>query len=140
MWVKRVGGMVFACIILVGMICVPASAEEMDYFSLESVLENRVEPFATNSFAMTIPVKSLAKASSGLSLEAGESVTIKASYTPFSATVDVGLITPSGKFYGYSISGGTIDKTIQVDERGTYTLQIRNNSNYEVQVSGYVNY
>ena len=73
-------------------------------------------------------------------MAAGETVTIKASYSPFSASVDFGLVAPDGKFYYFNITDGSIDKTIQVDESGNYTLQVRNNSNYEVKVSGFVNY
>lgn len=140
MCVKKAGCIVLVCIVLLGIICIPAGADESNYFVLKDTSRNSAATFASNSFTMSIPVKSLSKASTSLSLEAGESVTIKASYSPFSAVLDVGLITPSGKYYGYSVSGGTVNNTIQVDERGNYTLQIRNNSNYEVQVSGYVNY
>ena len=73
-------------------------------------------------------------------LEAGEIVTIKASYSPFSASVDFGLIAPDGLFHFINVTNGSIDESIEVDERGTYTLAIRNNSSKTVNVSGYINY
>lgn len=73
-------------------------------------------------------------------LAAGETVTIKASYAPFSASVDFGLIAPNGVYYYFNITNGSIDKTIQVSESGDYILQIRNNADVEVEVAGFVNY
>lgn len=52
-------------------------------------------------------------------MEAGETITVSATYTPRSASVD---------------------KTIRVNQRGDYTLAIRNNSSNTVSVSGFVNY
>ncbi len=60
--------------------------------------------------------------------------------SPFSASLDVGLIAPDGNFYYFSVNDGIIDETIQVNESGNYTFQIRNNSGTEVKVSGFVNY
>ena len=54
---------------------------------------------ATGRFSMEVPGGALVKASSSFPLEAGETVTIKATYTPFSASVDFGLIAPDGYFY-----------------------------------------
>ena len=47
---------------------------------------------ASGSFNITIKAGRTGKSSTLLPLEAGEKVTIKASYTPFSARVDVGLM------------------------------------------------
>ena len=95
---------------------------------------------ATGRFSMDVPGGALVKASSSFPLEAGETVTIKATYTPFSASVDFGLVDSQGTFYYFNVTDGSVDKTIQVEESGDYTLQIRNNSNVEVKVSGFVNY
>ena len=73
-------------------------------------------------------------------IEAGETVTIKATYTPFSASVDFGLIAPDGYFYYLNADDGSFDETIKVDERGNYTFAVQNNSSKAVSVSGYVNY
>lgn len=54
---------------------------------------------ATGRFSMDVPGGALVKASSSFPLEAGETVTIKATYTPFSTSVDFGLIAPDGYFY-----------------------------------------
>ena len=73
-------------------------------------------------------------------MEAGETVTIKASYSPFSADMDFGLIAPNGRFYYVSVNDGSVDQTIEITQRGEYVLAIRNNASYSVNVSGYVNY
>ncbi len=95
---------------------------------------------ATGRFSMEVPGGALVKASSSFPLEAGETVTIKATYTPFSASVDFGLIAPDGYFYYLNADDGSFDETIKVDERGNYTFAVQNNSSKAVSVSGYVNY
>ena len=95
---------------------------------------------ATGRFSMEVPGGALVKASSSFPLEAGETVTIKATYTPFSGSVDFGLIAPDGYFYYLNADDGSFDETIKVDERGNYTFAVQNNSSKAVSVSGYVNY
>lgn len=73
-------------------------------------------------------------------MEAGETVTIKATYSPFSASVDFGLVDGKGKFHYLTVNNGTFDKTIKVDTRGNYVFAVRNNSSQSISVSGYVRY
>lgn len=47
---------------------------------------------ATGKFDIEVPGNTAVKANSRFPLEIGEVVTIKASYSPFSASVDIGLI------------------------------------------------
>ena len=96
--------------------------------------------FATGKFSMDVPGNTAVKAGSSFPLEVGEVVTIKATYSPFSASVDFGLIAPDGLFYGLNTTTGSFDKAIEVNQRGYYTLAVRNNSSSTISVSGYVNY
>lgn len=132
--------MVLVSVLFVGTLIFPASAAENGTSPIVSFSEDAVAPLATNSFSMPIPARTKAIANMSFPLMAGETVTIKASYAPFSASVDFGLIAPDGKFYYFNITNGSIDKTIKISESGSYTLQIRNNSDGEVKVSGFVNY
>lgn len=95
---------------------------------------------ATGRFNMDVPGGMIVKANSSFPLEAGEMVTIKASYTPFSASVDFGLIAPDGYFHYINVDNGTFDETIKVDKRGNYIFAVMNNSSETISVSGYVNY
>ena len=140
MRVKRIICMVLACVAIVGAVSVPASAAEIEITALENFTDKLIAPFATRSFNMSIPAKSKVIANSSFPLAAWETVTIKASYSPFSASVDFGLVDSQGTFYYFNVTDGSVYKTIQVEESGDYTLQIRNNSNVEVKVSGFVNY
>lgn len=140
MRVKRIICMVLACVAIVGAVSVPASAAEIEITALENFTDKLIAPFATRSFNMSIPAKSKVIANSSFPLAAWETVTIKASYSPFSASVDFGLVDSQGTFYYFNVTDGSVDKTIQVEQSGDYTLQIRNNSNVEVKVSGFVNY
>lgn len=89
---------------------------------------------------MDVPANTSRKASTSFPLEAGEVVTIKASYSPFSAKVDFGLIDSSGRFHYVTVTDGSVDEAVTVTERGNYTFAVRNNSAYSISVSGYVNY
>lgn len=95
---------------------------------------------ATGKFDIEVPANSAVKAGSSFPLEVGEVVTIKATYSPFSASVDFGLIAPDGLFYGLNTTTGSFDKAIKVNQRGHYYFAIRNNSSGKISASGYVNY
>lgn len=138
---KRIICMILICMMLITSITSPVYAAEADYYGPPRIsIDNNISPLATGSFNMTIPANTKAVANSSFRLAAGETVTIKASYSPFSASVDFGLIAPDGKFYYFNVTDGSIDKSIQVSDSGEYTLQIRNNSENAVQVMGFVNY
>ena len=136
MQIKRRLSMVLCCMLLVSMISLPVNAAEIQATTQAISLS----PRATGSFNWTIPAKTKAQGDIVFPLAAGETVTIKASYSPFSASVDFGVIAPDGGYYGFNITSGSIDKTIRVSESGDYILQIRNNSSTEIEVSGFVNY
>lgn len=140
MRLKRFFCMVLACVLTVGSFSMPADAAESEETTPVNMMLNFLTPRATGSFSMTIPAKTKLSANTSFPLAAGETVTIKASYAPFSASVDFGLIAPNGVYYYFNITNGSIDKTIQVPESGDYILQIRNNADFEVEVAGFVNY
>lgn len=96
--------------------------------------------YASGRFNMDVPGNSTAKSSSSLPLEVGEVVTIKATYSPFSASVDFGLIAPDGYFYSMNADDGVFDEAIEVSQRGYYYFAVRNNSSETINVSGYINY
>lgn len=122
-------------ILAMSCICIHASAMESTLNEEEVAIAR-----ATGKFSMDISANSSKKASTSFPLEAGEAVTIKASYSPFSANVDFGLIAPNGRFYYVTVTDGSVDETVTVTERGNYTFMVRNNSTYPINVSGYVNY
>lgn len=95
---------------------------------------------ATGHFSMEIPGNTTVKAATSFPLVAGETVAINAVYTPQSASVDFGLLAPDGLFHPVNTTDGSFDETIVVNEKGNYTLVIRNNSSYTISVSGYVTY
>lgn len=132
---KKYISIMLVVILAMSCICIPASAMG-NALNGEEVAIAR----ATGRFSMDISANSSKKASTRFSLEAGEVVTIKASYSPFSANVDFGLIAPNGRFYYVTVTDGSVDEAVTVTERGDYTFAIRNNSAYPINVSGYVNY
>lgn len=95
---------------------------------------------ATGSVDFTVSAEGTATASNSFSMEAGETVTINCSYSPASASIDFGLIAPDGTFYYKTITGGSINETVEVPERGRYTFGVRNHSSVDVRIVGFVNY
>ena len=94
----------------------------------------------SGSLDVTISAKTTVSAGESFFLEAGETVTINCSYSPASASMDFGLLDSNGSFHYLNATGGSIYKTIQVSQRGSYTLAIRNNSSSSVRVMGFVTY
>lgn len=88
MQTKRRLSMVLCCMLLVSMISLPASAAEIQATTQEISFDDFISPCATGSFNWTIPAKTKAQGDIVFPLAAGETVTIKASYSPFSASVD----------------------------------------------------
>lgn len=135
MKVKKLFCLVLACIATISLKCINASATESTNQGTNASIAR-----ASERFSMDIMANSISLADSSFPLEVGERVTIKASYSPFTANVDFGLIAPDGLFYSINVTTGSIDRTIQVNQRGDYTFAVRNNSSETVSVSGYVNY
>ncbi len=101
---------------------------------------NMVSSRATSRFTIDVPAGTLRQANTSFPLDPGEVVTIKASYSPFSAKVDFGLIAPNGRFYYVTVTNGSVDQSIEITQRGEYTFAVRNNSSYSINATGYVNY
>ena len=111
-----------------------------DAAALDPGSDESISVRAMGKFSMDVPANTVVKAGSSFPLEVGEVVTIKATYSPFAASVDFGLIAPDGLFYGLNTKTGSFDKSIEVNQRGNYYLAVRNNSSSTISVSGYVNY
>ena len=79
-------------------------------------------------------------ADTSFTMSAGETVWIRANYSPENASLDFGLVDSNEKFHYINVTTGSIDKTIEIPENGDYTLAIRNNSSKSVKVTGVVRY
>ena len=124
MKVKKIFGSILAGVLIVSGVGMSANAADIAPKNVEHrdrVIELSLER-ASGSFNMTVPAKSILRADKSFPLEAGETVTIKATYSPL------------------TVSNGTFDKTIKVDTRGNYVFAVRNNSSQSISVSGYVKY
>lgn len=95
---------------------------------------------ATNKVDMTVPADSIVRTETPLSMEAGEVVTISCTYSPRTADVDFGLLTPQKTFRYISGEDGLCRQTIQISQTGNYYFAVRNNSSGPVEVLGYVYY
>ena len=126
-----------SCFTIVGGCSIPAAAEgSEDHLAKMEIMMER----ASGKFDFPIPANTIMEASSSFPLEYGEKVTITASYSPTSASLDFGLIDSQNNYHWLSASKGSFQATITIDQRGNYTFAVRNNSDYEVSVTGFVNY
>ena len=95
---------------------------------------------ATNRVNITAMPNKTATIGTSLSMAADETVTINCTYSPRTADVDFGLITPRGTFVFVEGEDGNCNQTIQVSQTGDYYFAVRNNSSNDVEVLGYVYY
>lgn len=95
---------------------------------------------ATNRVNITAMPNKTATIGTSLSMEADETVTINCTYSPRTADVDFGLITPRGTFVFVEGEDGNCNQTIQVSQTGDYYFAVRNNSSNDVEVLGYAYY
>lgn len=112
--------------------------EMIDFSKVEALEEKSMR--VTGSLNGNISAKTLAASEQKFSLEVGETVTLNCSYSPASASVDFGVIAPDGYFYFLNVKEGSINRSIMVSQRGSYSLAIRNNSSHTVTVVGFVTY
>lgn len=94
----------------------------------------------TNRVDVTTEPNTTATIGTSLSIEADETVTINCTYSPRTADVDFGLITPRGTFVFVEGEDGSCNQTIQVSQTGDYYFAVRNNSSNDVEVLGYAYY
>ena len=138
---RRLLSIVLVCVSMLSCLCINAGAAENTETLPGNCKESEaVIMRASGSFNMSIAAHGKGTADKEFPLEAGETVRIYATYSPDDASVDFGLIDPDGVFHYFNVSDGSIDETIEIEERGSYTLAIRNNSEEEIRLSGFVKY
>ena len=95
MRLKRFLGLVLAVALFVSLSSMgTASAQDISHSKSYLVVK------ATGRFSMEVPGNTAVQAGSSFPLEVGDVVVIMTTYSPFSASVDFGLIAPDGLFYG----------------------------------------
>lgn len=117
-----------------------ADAKQSSGTGSASHMQIVLKPRATSSFHIYLTAYGISEAEESFPLEAGETVGISAVYTPSDAIIDIGLVDDSGQFHYFTSEDGKIDSTISIEEIGTYTLAVRNRSEYFVQITGFVTY
>lgn len=140
MHLKRVVSVALLFVIVFCSFTISASASMGKASHPDTSINIQIVSRATGKINVCIPANSVVSAGESFPMAVGENVEIKASYAPFNASVDIGLIGSNGRFYYFNGANGNIDETIQIEQSGSYTLCIRNNSNVDVNVSGYVKY
>lgn len=129
---KRLLSVLMTCALLAGCLCVNVQAADQPGADVPVVC-------ATGKFDMKVGANSMKMADTAFPLEAGETVRINASYSP-DGSVDFGLVDSDNVFHYLNVTDGSINKTIKISKRGNYTFAIRNNTDNEISVSGYVTY
>ena len=105
-----------------------------------TISASAISPKATNRVDIKILPDSIVKVGKPLSMEADEIITINCTYSPRTADVDFGLITPQNTFISVPGENGDCNQTIRINRTGKYYFAVRNNSGYAVEILGYVYY
>lgn len=138
---RRLLCMVLTGMVMIGCLCPSAGAvDRLDAISDEYEKTETSIMRATGNFDYTIKGNGTVLADTSFTMSAGETVRIRANYSPENASVDFGLVDSDGEFYYVNVKTGSIDMTIKIPENGDYTLAICNNSSTSVKVTGVVRY
>lgn len=152
---KKILQITLVCAIAMGCLCVTVSAqdienkqilnlEEMGCVRVEapcmSPLEENSIGRSTNSINATVAGYTHAVSNQKVYLVDRGIISINCSYSPSSASVDFGVIAPDGYFYFLNVEGGSVNRSIRVNQSGSYAVAIRNNSSDTIYVAGFVNY
>lgn len=128
------------CPILILALAVSCISTDICAKEIDGLEEHVIVSRATGRFTIEVPANGIRYGSTQLPMEYGETVTIKASYSPFKANLSFGLIDSENIFHYVTSTGGSIDYKFAISERGQYRFAVKNNSSYPVSVTGYINY
>lgn len=143
------------CVMAIGFLCITANAQEVGYGQIlnlgemdceqvdilgMSTVDENIMVRSTNSINATVAGYSHSVSRQTVYLVDRGIISINCSYSPSSASVDFGVIAPDGYFYFLNVEGGSINRSIRVNQSGSYAVAIRNNSSDTIYVSGFVNY
>lgn len=144
------GILTFAILCFLTVSAFAESAQQPDDDSKNAVVQNvNFEDFmrnqlsvtrATSRIEWTLAPNSGGRTDTAYPMERDELVTINCTYSPRTADIDFGLLAPNGSFYSLKGEDGSFRKTIRIEESGSYYFAVRNNSNYAVEILGYVYY
>lgn len=138
---RRLLCMVLTGAVMIGCLCTGTGAvDESNVVSKEYETTGTAIIWATRNLDWTIKANGTVVADTSFTMSAGETVWIRANYSPENASLDFGLVDSNEKFHYINVTTGSIDKTIEIPENGSYTLVIRNNSSKSVKVTGIVTY
>ena len=138
---RRLLCMVLTGAVMIGCLCTGTGAvDESNVVSKEYETTGTAIIWATRNLDWTIKANGTVVADTSFTMSAGETVWIRANYSPENASLDFGLVDSNEKFHYINVTTGSIDKTIEIPENGDYTLAIRNNSSKSVKVTGVVRY
>lgn len=140
MSLKNVCASALTCTVLLGCLSMPAGAANYAPMTETPALSETYTARAAGSFDITVSAGKILVIGDSISLEKGDTVTFDCTYSPKSADIDIGLIASDGSAYYVSGSNGSINKSIRISKRGSYTLAVRNNSSTSVTVTGIINY
>ena len=106
----------------------------------EASSETIVSSRASGSLDIQIPADTIGYVGDWFHLSAGDTITYACTYTPKTASVDFGYIDVDGVFHYLNRTNGSINTSIEVNQRGQYRLVMRNNSSRTIIVTGSVKY
>ncbi|MDE7293247.1 MAG: M23 family metallopeptidase [Oscillospiraceae bacterium] len=125
-------------------ICEEYAATQYDITGYVNELSNSdtygIETYSTtsNNYSVNWTVKAgtITQCSLKQFMNAGDTMTFNLTYTPASASVKIGVLTPKNTFRNYTVSNGKLSQTMTMTDTGIYQFRIQNTSASDVKFSG----
>lgn len=130
---KRLWSLLLACVLVLGCSAVPVGA-------IDTADDNAPILRVSNRINQSISANSIVAIEDWFYLDVGDTVGFNCTYSPKSASIDFGIVSPNGVFQHLNCTSGSFDKSIKISQTGQYTLAIRNNESYAVTVTGTIRY
>lgn len=106
---------------MIGCLCTGTGAvDESNVVSYSFETTGTAITRATGNLDWTIEANGTVVADTSFTMSAGETVWIRANYSPENASLDFGLVDSNEKFHYINVTTGSIDKTIEIPENGDY--------------------
>lgn len=130
---KHIAAALLSALVLLNCSFIPAMAAEVPG---NGIIVSRVSGRLEHS----LPANLVTPISQTVSLDKGETISYDCTYTPRYSSLDFGYLDSNNVFHYQNFTNGIVNTTIEISQRGQYTLAIRNNASYAVTVSGTVKY
>ncbi len=108
----------------------PSATNEKEVLVDDTVTDMAIKPLASGELAAHQGYRY-----GSVTVGAGKTLTVSATYTPTNATMRIGYVDSNNIATYVNISGDSGSHTFKISKAGTYSIYIYNSSSYDVEYS-----